>query len=305
MARELVVLGCASQAPTRYRNHNGYFLRWDDEGILFDPGEGTQRQLLLAGVAASSISRICVTHFHGDHCLGLPGVFGRLTLDQAARTVDVYYPAAGQPYLDRLRHASVSDREPSLQPWPVGAAGEVDPGPPFRLVAGVLDHRTDTLGWRIEEPDGRHLIPEALAAAGVAGPDAGRLKQDGWVEAGGRRVRLEEVSEARPGQKMAFVMDTRWCDAAIDLAAGVDLLVCESTYLQTEAHLAAAYGHLTAAQAAQLAVEAGARRLVLTHYSQRHPDEQVFLEEAGPIFPDTVVVRDLDIIPVPPRRPTA
>ena len=85
MTREFVVLGCASQAPTRYRNHNGYFLRWDDEGILFDPGEGTQRQMVLAGVASSSITRICVTHFHGDHCLGLPGVFGRLAMDQVRR----------------------------------------------------------------------------------------------------------------------------------------------------------------------------------------------------------------------------
>src|ERR1700754_1579323 len=72
--RELVVLGTASQAPTRRRNHNGYFLRWDSEGLLFDPGEGTQRQMLFAGVTASQVTRICVTHFHGDHCLGLPGV---------------------------------------------------------------------------------------------------------------------------------------------------------------------------------------------------------------------------------------
>ena len=76
--RELVVLGTASQAPTRSRNHNGYLLLWDDEGLLFDPGEGTQRQMLFAGVTASRITRICITHFHGDHCLGLPGVLARI-----------------------------------------------------------------------------------------------------------------------------------------------------------------------------------------------------------------------------------
>ncbi|HWM97084.1 MAG TPA: MBL fold metallo-hydrolase, partial [Streptosporangiaceae bacterium] len=76
--RELVVLGTASQVPIRRRNHNGYFLRWDAEGLLFDPGEGTQRQMQFAGVAASQISRICITHFHGDHCLGLPGVLQRM-----------------------------------------------------------------------------------------------------------------------------------------------------------------------------------------------------------------------------------
>ena len=76
--RELVVLGTASQAPTRSRNHNGYFLRWDSDGLLFDPGEGTQRQMLFAGVTASQVTRICITHFHGDHCLGLPGVLQRM-----------------------------------------------------------------------------------------------------------------------------------------------------------------------------------------------------------------------------------
>src|ERR671928_808399 len=106
-ARELVVLGTASQAPTRYRNHNGYLLRWDDAGILFDPGEGTQRQLLLAGVTASAVDRICITHFHGDHCLGLPGVLQRLSLDQAVGPVSVYFPAGGQVYFDRLHHAAV------------------------------------------------------------------------------------------------------------------------------------------------------------------------------------------------------
>ena len=80
-ARDLIVLGTASQVPTRRRNHNGYLLRWDGEGVLLDPGEGTQRQLTLAGVAPSTITRICLTHLHGDHCLGLPGVIQRLSLD--------------------------------------------------------------------------------------------------------------------------------------------------------------------------------------------------------------------------------
>jgi ribonuclease Z len=105
--RELVVLGTASQAPTRRRNHNGYFLRWDDEGLLFDPGEGTQRQMLFAGVTASQITRICITHFHGDHCLGLPGVLARMSLDRVPHPVEVCYPAGSREVFGRLRHASL------------------------------------------------------------------------------------------------------------------------------------------------------------------------------------------------------
>ena len=108
-ARELVVLGTASQAPTRYRNHNGYLLRWDTDGILFDPGEGTQRQFTLAGVSPTSITRICVSHFHGDHCLGLPDVLQRLALDRVTRPIEVHFPASGQAYYDHLRHASIFD----------------------------------------------------------------------------------------------------------------------------------------------------------------------------------------------------
>jgi ribonuclease Z len=104
--RELVVLGTASQVPTRDRNHNGYLLRWDREGVLFDPGEGTQRQLTHAGVAVSTIRRVCITHAHGDHCLGLPGVLQRLSLDGIERPVDVHFPAEAATTIERLRSAT-------------------------------------------------------------------------------------------------------------------------------------------------------------------------------------------------------
>lgn len=302
-AREVVVLGTASQAPTRLRNHNGYLLRWDAEGLLFDPGEGTQRQLLLAGVASSAITRICITHFHGDHCLGLPGVLQRLSLDQVAHPVDVWYPASGQEFYDRLRRSALYNDTVEVRPHPVHDDGAVDPGPePFTLLAARLDHRADTFGWRIVEPDGRRMLPDRLEAAGITGPDVGRLQREGSLATGdGRVVTLEAMSEHRRGQVFAFVMDTRLCDGAIALAEGADLLVCESTFLERDADLAAAYGHLTAAQAARLAVEAGARHLVLTHFSQRYPDDAEIVAEAGEIFPDVVVARDLDRVPVPPR----
>lgn len=100
--RELVVLGTASQVPTRTRNHNGYFLRWEEEGFLFDPGEGTQRQMTFAGVSAPDITRIFVTHFHGDHCFGLPGVLARLALDGVDHPVTCHYPASGRETFARL-----------------------------------------------------------------------------------------------------------------------------------------------------------------------------------------------------------
>jgi ribonuclease Z len=300
--RELVVLGTASQAPTRHRNHNGYLLRWDGEGILFDPGEGTQRQFTFAGVSPTSVSHICITHFHGDHCLGLPGIIQRRGMDRAEHPVTVHYPASGQPYYERLRHASIFDDRLEVRPHPIDEhRGAVDLGP-CTLRWARLAHRVDTLGWRIDEPPGRRMLPERLQALGVSGPDVGRLQRDGQLETRDRTVHLEDVSEARPGQSMAFVMDTGWCDAALELADGVDLLVCESTFLARDEHLARAYRHLTADQAGRLAQQAGARRLVLTHFSQRYTDDAAFLDEARRHVDDVHVARDLDRVPVPARR---
>src|SRR5690242_20281502 len=119
--RELVVLGTASQVPTRTRNHNGYLLRWDGEGFLFDPGEGTQRQLTLAGLAVADVTRLCLTHFHGDHCLGVPGVVQRLGVDEVRHPVHAYYPASGQEYFDRLRYACAFHDRTDLRTVPVAA----------------------------------------------------------------------------------------------------------------------------------------------------------------------------------------
>ena len=303
-ARELVVLGTASQAPTRTRHHNGYFLRWDGEGILFDPGEGTQRQLLLAGVAAHDINRICVTHLHGDHCLGVPGVVQRLSLDRVRHPVYAHYPASGAEYFARLRRASVFHETAELREQPVAADGVVAVTAAGTLSACRLDHAIESFGYRLVEPDGRRMLPAELERRGIAGPAIGQLQREGELTIDDRRVTLDEVSELRPGQRFAFVMDTRLCDAAYALAEGADLLVIESTYLDVDADLAADHGgHLTAGQAARLAERAGVRCLVLTHFSQRYTDPEAFRAEAAQYFGGEIVVaEDLMRVAVPPRR---
>lgn len=305
--RELVVLGTASQVPTRSRNHNGYLLRWGQHGLLFDPGEGTQRQMTLAGVSASAVTRVCLTHAHGDHCLGLPGVVQRMGLDGVRRSLPVHFPAAAGQYVEALLAASSHvqlvevDRSPVVGPGVVAADGE------WQLHALPLDHRVPTVGYRLQEADGVRMLPELLAARGVAGPDIGRLQREGCLDTPNGRVLLEQVSVPRSGQVFAFVMDTRWCDEALRLADGADLLVCESTFLHRDKELAQAYGHLTARQAGLLAREAAARRLVLTHFSQRYGDDgEVFRAEAraaaGDGVEDVVAAEDLSRVGLPRRR---
>ncbi|GII83116.1 ribonuclease Z [Sphaerisporangium siamense] len=301
--RELVVLGTSSQTPTRHRNHNGYLLRWDGAGLLFDPGEGTQRQMILAGVAATDVNRILITHFHGDHCLGVPGVIQRASLDRVPHPVYAHFPASGAEYFARLRHASAYHETATVIAQPVRAPGVIVQARFGRLEALPLDHPVEAYGYRLVEPDGRRMLPERLAAHGVTGPRVGELQRAGRLRAGGRTVTIEEVSEPRRGQRFAFVMDTRLCDGVYALADGADLLVIESTFLEEDARMAHEFGHLTAGQAARVARECGVRRLVLTHFSQRYTDPSAFAAEARRHYEGEIVVaEDLARVPVPPRR---
>ncbi|MBT2419951.1 ribonuclease Z [Streptomyces sp. ISL-22] len=298
--RELVVLGTASQVPTRHRNHNGYLLRWDGEGILFDPGEGTQRQMLRAGVAAHDLNRICVTHFHGDHSLGLAGVIQRINLDKVPHPVTAHYPRSGQRFFDRLRYATAYRETVDIEQMPVGEDGVLADTGGYTLEAARLSHPVESYGYRLVEPDGRRMLPERLAAHGIKGPDVGRIQRDGVL--GG--VSLEEVSEIRRGQRFAFVMDTRLCDGVYALADGCDMLVIESTFLEEDIELAVEHGHLTAGQAARVARDCGVRHLVLTHFSQRYtePDEFERQARAAGFEGELTVAHDLLRVPVPKRR---
>jgi ribonuclease Z len=258
--------------------------------------------MLLAGVSSWPIGQICVTHFHGDHCLGLPGVLQRMSLDGVPHPVHVLYPASGDVYFERLRHASVFRDRVDIRPLPVAVDGPVFDDGHLSIGAVRLDHEPETFGWRVEEPAGRRMLPERLDRAGVRGGDVGRLQREGRIDVGVRRVDLDSVSEPRAGQCMAFIMDTGLCDAAVTLAEGADLVVSEATFSSDDAEMARRYRHLTAADAARVARDAGARLLVLTHFSQRYPDTRILVDEAAAIFPDVIAACDLLHVPMPPRR---
>ena len=301
--RELVVLGTASQVPTRRRNHNGYFLRWDGDGVLFDPGEGTQRQMIYAEVTVTQVTRIFVTHFHGDHCLGFASLVQRISLDEVPHPVRVHYPRSGQVFVDRMRRASIFRDVAKLTLLPIEEDGLAFEARDWHLEALRLDHSVECFGYRLVEPDQWNIDGEAAHARGIRGPAVGVLKREGAVRnERGELVRRDEVATLRAGQKVAFVMDTRLCANAFELARDVDLLICESTYLHVDVADAHKNAHMTAREAAELAKASGVRRLVLTHISQRYRETGPFLEEACAIFDDVHVAEDGDVVALPPRR---
>ena len=189
--RELVVLGTASQVPTRHRNHNGYLLRWDGEGILFDPGEGTQRQMLRAGVAAHDLNRICVTHFHGDHSLGLAGVIQRINLDRVPHPVTAHYPARGQRFFDRLRYATayretVDARARRRSPRTASLAARRRRTRWTPAGSRTPSSRTATGS---SSPTGAGCCPSCSPSTASPGPDVGPAPAGGRAAAGSRSTR--------------------------------------------------------------------------------------------------------------------
>lgn len=297
--RDLVILGCSSQQPTRFRNHGAYLLRWNDEGLLFDPGEGTQRQFIFADVAPPTVTRIFISHFHGDHCLGLGSMLMRLNLDKVTHPIHCYYPASGKKFFDRLRYCCIYKENINVIEHPVKKSGLVEDDGKFRIEAEFLDHGVENIGWRITEPDRIKFHKDELKALGLNGPIVRQLEKEGKVTWDGRWILLEEVSHVRPGDTFAYVVDTRPCLEAIKLAKDAKILICESTYLDEARAMAEEYRHMTAIQAAEIARDAGVKLLVLTHFSARYRDPEVLGLEARTIFPNTVVAEDLKKIPFP------
>jgi ribonuclease Z len=295
--RDLIILGCSSQQPTRKRNHGAYLLRWNDEGFLFDPGEGTQRQFIFANVAPTCVTRIFVSHFHGDHCLGLGSMLMRLNLDKVPHPIHCYYPASGKVYFDRLRYGTMYHENINVIEHPVGKPGLVEEDEKFRIEAFPLEHGIQNFAWRIKEKETLKFDKQKLKDKGVQGEMVRLLEKDKKITVNGKVVTLEEVSHIRPGDVFAIAIDTLPCQGAVDAAKNAALFVCESTYLDEHRHLAKEYLHMTAKQAAEIAKKANAKELILTHFSARYQDVEDFEKEARLIFPNTFAADDLTVFP--------
>jgi ribonuclease Z len=304
--RDLTILGCSSQQPTRFRNHGAYLLRWNDEGLLFDPGEGTQRQFIFANIAPTVVNRVFISHFHGDHCLGLGSILMRLNLDKVNHLIHCYYPASGKKYFDRLRYGSIYHEMITVIEHPVSQAGLVEDDGHFRIEATFLEHGVENIGWRITEPNTRKFDNEKLAYYGVKGAMVKEIQEKGSLIVQGQAVTLDQVSWIRTGDTFAIVIDTLPCQSAVSIARNATLFLCESTYLDEHRDLAKLHNHLTAKQAALIAKEAGVKELILTHFSARYQNLKPFEQEARTIFPNTHVADDFITFPFPKtNRPLA
>lgn len=300
--RDLTTLGTSSQQHTRTRNHGAYFLRWNGEGFLFDPGEGTQRQFIFADIAPTAVTRILISHFHGDHCLGLGSMLMRLNLDKVTHPIHCYYPKSGKAYFDRLRYGTIYRERIEVIEHPIEKAGVVHDDGSFCISSYPLDHGVDAFSYRIEESPTRRFDKELLQKQGIKGAAMRKLIEQGSIEWQGKNISIDDVSFMEKGDIFSYALDTRLCPGAYKAAKDATMLLCESTYLDSEKQLAEKYKHMTATQAAQLAKESDAKHLILTHFSARYSNLKLFEKEAREVFPQTQVAEDLKKFSFPRHR---
>jgi len=293
--RTLFILGTASQLPTRRRNPTSALFRWRDHGFMLDAGEGAQQQLYRLGLSVNDVGTVLISHFHGDHVLGLPGIIQSLSLQTEERPLRLVYPANGEKYLKNLVHSSIFQQRVKLEHVQVSREGELFRHSDVTVSAYKLRHKTPSWGYVIKEDDKVKFDPGKIAEVGLTNsPLLKKITLARGVEFEGKTVTYDMVGSARKGFKMGYVADTGLCGACELIASDCDLLLCESTYLDEDAEYARENRHLTVTEAAALAARNNVGTLVLTHFSQRYQDRTgQFLKEAKRIFPNTIMGEDL------------
>ena len=297
-------LGTSGSMPTPGRSAPSLAVRREGELLLFDCGEGTQRQLMRAGLGFPSRFRIFISHLHGDHVFGLPGLIHTLSLLDREDPLEIYGPPGISDFLSCVR--STVGLRPSFELRVVEVGeGIVLEGEGYVVRAAWVEHSVPTLAFSLEEkPRPGRFHPERARALGVPeGPLWKKLQLGEPVKTpDGRLVRPEDVlGPPRRGLKIVYSGDTGPSEALIELARGADLLIHECTFDDGLLERALRDGHSTPSIAAEAALRAGVKELVLTHLSARYKDPSLLLEQARRVFPNVRVAEDLTRVVL--RRP--
>jgi ribonuclease Z len=302
METKITFLGTSSAIPTKTRNHMSILLNYKNENILIDCGEGTQRQFRKADINPCNLTRLLITHFHGDHVFGLPGLFQTLGLNNYQKTLYIYGPKGTKEFINKLYETFIHTKKISMIVEEVN--GTFVETPDFKLTAMHLEHDSPTNGYCFEEKDKFRIDKNKLRKLKINrnNPLLGKLAKGEDIRINNKTIKYKDITYKQKGKKISFIFDTKLCDNAKKLAKDSSLAIIESTFLESSEEgkeKANEYKHLTAKQAAEIAKQGKVENLILTHFSQRYEHkEKLLLDEAKKIFKNTKIANDFDIIKI-------
>jgi len=289
---QLTFLGTSAMVPTKERNHSAVLISYSIEGILIDCGEGTQRQMKIAGIKPSKITKILVSHWHGDHVLGIPGLIQTLAKNGYDKVLEIYGPEGTKSRMENMFKAFSFEDKIETKIYEITKKRFFE-GKDFFLEALPLEHGIITVGFSFIEKDKRRINIDTVRKIGIPdGPLLGKLQSGESIIFKGKKITPEQATYVVKGKKLSFIADTVPCNNALELAMNSDILVCEATYADNLEEKAAEYMHMTSKQAGLLANQAKAKKLILTHFSQRYKTMEEIEDDAKNVFSNTICAYD-------------
>ncbi|MEW6063378.1 MAG: ribonuclease Z [Nanoarchaeota archaeon] len=290
---KITFLGTGSMQPTKERNLSAALISYRNESILVDCGEGTQRQMKIAGLKPTKITKILISHWHGDHVIGLMGLIQYLKANEYNKTLEVYGPIETKKYFNRMVNSFIFKHDLDIKITEISKDKIFFVGKDFSLVAYRLNHSVPCLGYSIVEDEKRKINLKYLKKFGLKQhPILGRLQRGEDIVWNGKKIKAKDATIIKKGTKVSFIADTAYCNNCLKLAKDSDLLICESTYLNELEKKAEEYKHLTPREAATIAKKTNVKRLILTHFSQRYKEEDELKKEAKKMFSNVECARD-------------
>jgi len=289
---QILFLGTSSMVPTKERNHSSILISYGSEGILIDCGEGTQRQLKIAGIKLTKVNIILISHWHSDHILGLPGLIQSMNASDYHNILQIYGPKGTKKFIKKMFELFVFDNKMNIKVSEI-KSGKFFENNDFILETERLKHSITVLGYSFIEKDKRKINIKLINKIGIKrGPLLGKLQSGKNIIWKGKKVKVGKVTDIVKGEKVTIINDTVPCKGANKLAKNSDLLVCESTYSSDLESKAAKHMHMTSKQAAELAKRCNVKNLILTHFSARYKNTKVLEDDAKKYFKNVLSAKD-------------
>jgi ribonuclease Z len=290
---KITFLGTAAMQPTPERSTTAILISHKNENILIDCGEGTQRQLKIAGIKLTKITKILISHWHGDHVFGLPGLISTMGASEYSKTLEIYGPKGTKKYMKKLSKTFIPKDKVKIKVKEIKKSGQFLETKELVFQTTDLKHSCPTRGYVIKEKDKRKMNISYLKKFGLTrDPILGKLQSGKDIVHKGRKILVKEATTLIPGKKISIILDSTQTPKIIEFVKNSDILIMESTFDSKLKEKARKYKHTTAKQAAETAKKSKSKKLILTHIGKRYNSSTPLVKEAKKVFPKTMAAKD-------------